>query len=233
MKIVTAAQMQALDRRAIKDARIPSLSLMENAGTAVVVAMEQTFGSLAGKHVLVVCGKGNNGGDGLTIGRLLRRRRAHPKMLLLTRTGELSGDAKTMYRRFVSAGGASAVYACPSTDRIRTLINTSHLIVDALLGTGLSSAVAGPYQLAIEAINQSPGVPVTAVDLPSGIHADTGAVMGVAVRAALTVTFGLPKLGLYVGQGIDHAGKIHVADIGIPQAYAEEVDSQISLTTHQ
>lgn len=233
MKIVTAAQMQALDRRAIKDARIPSLSLMENAGTAVVVAMEQTFGSLAGKHVLIVCGKGNNGGDGLTIGRLLRRRRAYPKMLLLTRTGELSGDAKTMYRRFVSAGGASAVYACPSADRIRALINTSHLIVDALLGTGLSSAVAGPYQLAIEAINQSPDVPVTAVDLPSGIHADTGAVMGVAVRAALTVTFGLPKLGLYVGQGIDHAGKIHVADIGIPQAYAEEVDSQISLTTHQ
>ncbi|MFQ5931067.1 MAG: NAD(P)H-hydrate epimerase, partial [Nitrospiraceae bacterium] len=84
MKIVTAAQMQALDRRAIKEARIPSLSLMENAGTAVVMAMEQTIGSLAGKRVLIVCGKGNNGGDGLVIGRLLQRRRARPNMVLLT-----------------------------------------------------------------------------------------------------------------------------------------------------
>src|SRR6185436_8262957 len=93
-----------------------------------------------------------------------------------------------------------------------------------------SAMVSGPYERAVHAVNES-GTPVIAVDLPSGIHADTGAVMGVAVRATLTVTFARPKLGLYVGAGIDHAGVVQIADIGIPQALADAIDSRISLLT--
>lgn len=230
MKIVTAAQMQALDRRAITEAHIPSLTLMENAGTSVVAAMEQIFGSLAGKTVAVLCGKGHNGGDGFVVARLLKRKRVRVQVLLMARVSDLAGDAMTMYRRFMSAAGASAVLACPSSAKLQTLLRRSDLIVDALLGTGLSAPITGPYRTAIDCMNDVDR-PVTAVDLPSGIHADTGAVLGTAVRATLTVTFALPKLGLYVGPGIDHAGTIRIADIGIPPSYADAVDSRISLIT--
>ena len=230
MKIVTAAQMQALDRRAITEAHIPSLTLMNHAGTSVVAAMEEIFGSLAGKTVAVVCGKGHNGGDGFVVARLLKRKRARVQVLLMARVADLAGDTKTMYRRFVRAGGASSVLACPSSAKLQTLLKNNDLIVDALLGTGLSAPITGPYRTAIECIDGADR-PVIAVDLPSGIHADTGAVLGVAVRATLTVTFALPKLGLYVGPGIDHAGIIRIADIGIPSSYADAVDSRISLIT--
>src|SRR5438093_1300912 len=230
MKIVTAAQMEALDRRAIMEAHIPSLTLMDHAGTSLVAAMEQTFGSLAGRTVAVLCGKGHNGGDGFVVARLLKRKRARVQVLLMNRVADLAGDAKTMHRRFVSVGGASAVLACPSSAKLQTLLRGSDLIVDALLGTGLSAPVIGPYRTAIDCINDADR-PVTAVDLPSGVHADTGAVLGAAVRATLTVTFALPKLGLYVGPGIDHAGIIRIADIGIPTSYVDAVDSRISLIT--
>jgi NAD(P)H-hydrate epimerase len=230
MKILTGAQMQALDRRAITEAQIPSLALMERAGGGVVGAMERVFGPLDGKSVTILCGKGNNGGDGFVVARLLKRKRARPQVILITKASDLSTDAKTMYRRFVKAAGTAAVHVCLPNDRVAAILRHSNLIVDALLGTGLSAPVTGPYRSAIEAVNDA-RLPVTAVDLPSGIQADTGAVMGAAVRATLTVTFAQPKLGLYVGAGIDHAGIIHIVDIGIPRAYTDQVDSKIWLMT--
>jgi NAD(P)H-hydrate epimerase len=232
MKIVTAAQMQALDRRAIEEAHVPSLTLMERAGAGVATALSQVFGPLQGKVVTVCCGKGNNGGDGFVVARLLKQQRVRVQALLLAKPDSLAGDAGIMYRRFVRLAGASAVQTSPSAERTRSLLGNSQLIVDALLGTGLSAPVTGAYRTMIEAINDS-GVPVTAVDLPSGIHADTGAVLGAAVRAMLTVTFAQPKLGLYLGAGIDHAGTVRIVDIGIPPSFAESVDSRISLLTPQ
>jgi len=230
MKIVTVAQMQALDRRTIEEAGVPSLTLMEHAGTGVVSAMESAFGSLTGKRVAILCGKGNNGGDGLVVARHLSRRRAHVQVILMAKPSELTGDAKAMYRRLRAAPGRSVVHAGLPLDRTRAILAHSDLAVDALLGTGLSAPVSGPYRSAIDAMNKA-GRPIVAVDLPSGIHGDTGAVLGDAVRAALTVTFGLPKLGLHVGAGIDHAGQIRVVDIGIPDAYVAEVKTRISLIT--
>lgn len=232
MKVVTASQMQALDRRTIAEAGVPGHMLMERAGTAVVGALERVCGPLAGKAVTVLCGKGNNGGDGFVIARLLRQKRAKSSVTLLAQPADLAGDARTMYRRFVRAAGKRAVQPCPSPDRLRRRLEASDIVVDALLGTGLSSAVGGIYQTAIEAMNVA-GLPVMAVDLPSGIHADTGAVLGSAVKATWTVTFGLPKLGLYLGAGIDHAGEVHIADIGIPAAYVEAVASAVSLITRE
>ena len=234
MKIVTAAQMQALDRRTITEAHVPGLTLMERAGTAVVTAMEHVYGPLANKRVTILCGKGNNGGDGFVVARVLRRKQARPSVLLFAHAKDLQGDAARMYRRFVPGTGSASVHANPTTDRIRSRLQSTDLAVDALFGTGLSAPVVGAYKTAIDLLNDlSAGkqCPVVAVDLPSGIHADTGAVLGAAVRASLTVTFGLPKIGLYLGEGIDYAGQVRIVDIGIPAAYTAAIESHVALIT--
>src|SRR5581483_2709004 len=157
-------------------------------------------------------------------------KRARVRVFLLTGEKDLSRDARTMYRRLVQTAGKSTVRTLGSIEQLKSPLAESEAVVDALLGTGLSAPVTGNYREAIETINEAQR-PTVAVDLPSGIHADTGSVLGAAVRATLTVTFGLPKLGLYVGSGIDHAGQVRIVDIGIPSSYAEEVESRISLLT--
>jgi NAD(P)H-hydrate epimerase len=137
-----------------------------------------------------------------------------------------------MYRRFVRAAGRSAVKPFRSADQVRGVLASSDFVIDALLGTGISSGVTGLYREAIDVINQA-NRPVIAVDIPSGIHADSGAVLGRAVRASMTVTFGLPKLGLVVGSGIDHAGIVRIVDIGIPPAYVETIESRIVLISRK
>ncbi len=229
-KIVTGAQMQELDRLTIGEARIPGTVLMERAGAGLVACLEQIYGSARGKRVTILCGKGNTGGDGFVVARLLRRRQAHVRVLTMTPVSELSRDAATMYRQFVRAAGKSAVQPYRSTSQALPLLRENDLLIDALLGTGLSSDVTGRYGDAIDNINEA-GRPVVAVDLPSGLHADTGAILGRAVRASLTVTFGLPKLGLYQNHGIDLAGSVRIVDIGIPSAYIDAVTSRTMLMT--
>lgn len=229
-KIITSAQMQALDRRAMTEAGIPGQTLMERAGQAVVVHLEQFFGPSRGKRVVIFCGKGNNGGDGYVVARLLHRRQAQVHVLTTSALPDLSRDAAAMYRRFVRVAGKSAVRLYSSNADVQPLLRDSDLIVDALFGTGLSAEISGRHAEAIDGMNQA-GRPIVAVDLPSGLHADTGLVLGRAVVATLTVTFGLPKMGLYLNQGIDHTGYVALADIGIPASYLEEVDSRVSLIT--
>jgi NAD(P)H-hydrate epimerase len=232
MKIVTAAQMQALDRRAIIESRIPGKILMERAGEGIVRCLEERFGPSQGKTIAIFCGKGNNGGDGFVAARLLHRRGATVKILLLTPVSDLTGDAAAMYQRFIRVAGKSSIVPFRSDDQVRTILTPSDIVIDALLGTGLSSEVTGNYRAAIDLMNES-GRPILAVDIPSGIHADSGAVLGAAVHASLTITFGLPKFGLYVGTGIDHAGTIRVADIGIPASCTDAVESHAVLVTEE
>lgn len=232
MKLVTAAQMQSLDRRTITEAHVPSSVLMERAGEGVVTHLEQQYGPVRGKTIAIFCGKGNNGGDGLVVARLLHRRHALVHVFLLAPPADLSRDAAGMYRRFVRTAARTAVKPFHSADQARPLVASCDFVIDALLGTGISSAVTGHYRDAIDLINDVHR-PVIAVDIPSGIHADSGAVLGRAVRASMTVTFGLPKLGLMVGPGIDHAGIVQIVDIGIPPAYIEAIDSRIVLLTRK
>ncbi len=232
MKIVTGTQMQLLDRRTITESHVPGRVLMERAGQGVVKYLEQRFGPLRGKTVTILCGKGNNGGDGLVAARLLYRQRARIHVVLLAPASNLSRDAATMYRRFLAVAGRSSVRPFRPSDETHALLDSSDLVIDALLGTGLSAEVTGSYLAAIELINNS-GKPVIAVDVPSGLHADNGLILGRAVRATMTVTFGLPKQGLYVGPGIDHAGIVRVADIGIPPAYVDHIDSRLLLITQE
>jgi hydroxyethylthiazole kinase-like uncharacterized protein yjeF len=229
-KIVTAAQMQELDRRTISEAGIPATTLMERAGIGVVSCLEHRWGPVRGKTVTVVCGKGNNGGDGFVVARLLRRRHATVRVLAMARTSELSRDAATMSKQFARGSGKSSVYFYTSKAQAQALLRDSDILVDALLGTGLTAAVTGRYAEAIDSINET-GLPVVAVDLPSGLEADTGTVLGRAIRAALTVTLGLPKLGLYQNDGIDLAGDVVLVDIGIPPAFIEAVESRMAVMT--
>jgi NAD(P)H-hydrate epimerase len=232
MKIVTGTEMQTLDHRTITEAHIPSTVLMERAGEGIVRHLEEHCGPVRGKTITILCGKGNNGGDGLVVARLLHRRHARIHVVLLTPITDLSRDSAVMYRRLVRVAGRAAIVRFRSADQARPLLTSSDLLVDALLGTGLSSVVTGAYGEAIELIN-SAGKPVIAVDIPSGLHADTGAILGRAIRATLTITCGLPKLGLYVGVGIDQAGAIRVVDIGIPPAYVDAIDSRTLLLTSE
>ncbi len=230
MNILTAAQMQALDRRTIHEAKVSSLTLMERAGQQTVSVMEEVFGPLKGRSIVVVCGKGHNGGDGLVIARLLAQRKAAVRVILLHPVSSLAADTKTMYRRFVRVGGSRGLSTATSGGQVDKALAGADIIVDALLGTGLSSPVAGLYAEAIESMTRAHR-PIVAVDLPSGLHADSGAVLGIATQAALTVTFGLPKLGLYLGAGIDRAGAIYVADIGIPPEFSAAVPAPAVLLT--
>ena len=230
MKIVTGTEMQTLDRRTITEAHIPSAILMERAGEGIVRHLERHCGPLRGKTITILCGKGNNGGDGLVVARLLHRRRARIHVMLLTPVTDLSRDTAAMYRRFIRVAGRSAIIRFRSADQARPLLASSDILIDALLGTGLSSVVTGTYREAIDVIN-SAGKPVIAVDIPSGLQADTGAILGRAIRATLTVTCGLPKLGLYVNEGIDQAGIVRVVDIGIPSAYVDAIESRTLLLT--
>jgi hydroxyethylthiazole kinase-like uncharacterized protein yjeF len=216
MKAVTGAQMREIDRRAEVEYGIPSLLLMENAALRVVEAAEVMLSAAGGRRVAIVAGKGNNGGDGLAAARHLAGRGCEVAVWLIGDPEAVQGDARTNLEIVRRLG---LPLSGPAVDE-RTVFDAD-LILDALLGTGVRGAPAGPIAAAIEAINRSPA-PVLAVDLPSGLDADTGAVPGPCVRAARTVTFALPKRGLLVYPGRGQAGEIVVADIGIPRRLLED-----------
>ena len=230
MWLVTPEQMQELDRRTIQDAKIPGTTLMERAGTGVVTHLLQHFGPLKGKKVVVFCGKGNNGGDGLVVARLLQDKGAHLTVILMAPHKELSKDAKTMYRRLNKKIKPSHILVLPGQETLESLTQDAHILIDGLLGTGLSSSLREPYSTAITAMNASHAYTV-AVDIPSGLHSQTGETLATAIQADLTVTFGCPKIGLYVGDAIDQVGHIEVVDIGIPIEYIQELKPQNHLLT--
>jgi hydroxyethylthiazole kinase-like uncharacterized protein yjeF len=216
MELVTAAEMRALDHAAIDERKIPSLRLMENAGKAVVHEMERQFGRLRGRTVTIVAGKGQNAGDGFVVARLLRQRSCHARVILLSPPSLLAGDAATTFRKYKQAGGRIyEVTDDASADRIEPLLRESHLLVDAVFGTGLNAPTQEPIAGIISRMNRS-GRPIVAIDLPSGLHADSGAILGTVVQASLTVTLARPKRGLYLADGPNVAGIVRVGDIGIP-----------------
>ncbi|MFI5223760.1 MAG: NAD(P)H-hydrate epimerase, partial [Nitrospirales bacterium] len=135
---MTGSEMQTLDRRTIIEAHVPSTVLMERAGEGIVRHLEEYCGPARGKTITILCGKGNNGGDGLVVARLLHRRRARIHVVLLTPITDLSRDSAAMYRRLVRVAGRAAIVRFRSADQARPLLTSCDLLVDALLGTGLS-----------------------------------------------------------------------------------------------
>ena len=215
-----AETMRAVDRWAIDERGVPSLDLMERAGAAVARTLERIS---ADGPVAVVCGKGNNGGDGLVAARLLRDAGRQVSVLRLAPPQEFSGDARKNLDRL--RGDAPELLANGSGDGIEETgagaIAAAAAIVDALLGTGFEGEPRGAMVAAIDAINTSHGV-VVSVDVPSGVAASSGVVRGRAVRATATVTFHAAKPGLWIRPGKAHAGALETVDIGIPRGAPEQ-----------
>ncbi|MBI4811641.1 MAG: NAD(P)H-hydrate epimerase [Ignavibacteriales bacterium] len=218
--VVTSAEMQACDRYAIDTLKIPGLILMENAGRGVVEMMEKHFGSMAGKTVIIVCGKGNNGGDGYVVARHLFNRGARIVVVLIGKASELKGDAKVNFesiRKIASkfkTDGILQIKELKSKQSLKRL-SKADFIVDAIFGTGFSGEVREPYKSVIGWINKTGGKKVS-IDIPSGVNADNGEVGNVAVKADLTVTMALRKIGLITGDGKCYAGKVEVVGISMP-----------------
>jgi NAD(P)H-hydrate epimerase len=223
MKLVTAAQMREMDRVTIEEYGLPGIALMENAGRAVAEAAAELLPETGGR-VLVLAGKGNNGGDGFVAARHLAGRGAEVAVMLFCPPDELQGDAATNCQYAMKTG--LTVIPEPDGDTLLGALELADVVIDALLGTGVRGEVRGRVREVIEMLADCAAV--VAVDLPSGLDADTGAVLGAAVEADVTVTFGYAKAGLVQYPGKAHCGQLHVADIGLPPSLGDDP----ALNTH-
>ncbi len=232
MRILTADQMREADRRTIQDIGIPSLVLMENAGRQAVAAMESLFQDLTDRRVAVLSGKGNNGGDGFVVARTLSQRGIDVSVFLVGRVAEVKGDARINIEILGRLGVTVVEIADESAWELHfSEISQHSLIVDALFGTGLKSALSGIYETILADVNGS-GIPVVAIDLPSGMSADTSDLLGDCIEATMTVMLGAPKLPLVMPPAEQKAGEVVIADIGIPAGVIESIEgSRIELMT--
>lgn len=215
--LLTAAEMRALDERTIRDVGLPGAVLMETAGRGVFGHLWETFGGRACAGVTaVVCGRGNNGGDGFVVARCLLHRGCSVLALLLGRREEVHGDAAIHLGVYLKSGGRLLEVSEENRGEAAAEVSGAALVVDAVVGTGLSEDLRGLAAEAVRWVNVS-AAPVVAVDLPSGIASDTGRICGTAVRADLTVTFGWAKRGHMLFPGASFSGRLLVVDIGIPE----------------
>jgi len=229
MRLISAEEMQAIDRQAIRGLGIPGVVLMENAGRAATESFCRALADLFPGPVLVMAGKGNNGGDGYVMARILAEYGWRVETLVLAAAEDIVGDAALMLD--VLRKLPLPVHFIPEARDLRSCFAAAApaIIIDALLGTGLKSAVRGLYAEAIEIINSS-GVRVFAVDIPSGVAGSTGQICGAAVKAALTVTFDHAKIGHGSDPGAGCTGYLDVVDIGIPDFGRPEPESEVVLT---
>src|SRR4051812_45212803 len=224
MRILTAAQMREADRRTIEEIGIPSLVLMENAGRQVVAAIEAVHAELLEQSVAVLCGRGNNGGDGFVVARTLLPGGVDVSVFLIGRVADVRGDAR-INLEILGRLGLTVVEIGDSQawEPHFTEVSDCALIIDAIFGTGLNAPLSGLMETVVADVNGS-GVPVVAIDLPSGLSADSNRTIGDSIEAGMTVTLGAPKLPLVLPPAENRAGDIVIADIGIPLGVIEQVD---------
>jgi hydroxyethylthiazole kinase-like uncharacterized protein yjeF len=232
MRVLNSAQMREADRRTIDEIGIPSLVLMENAGRQVVAAMEAMHGELLERQVAVLCGPGNNGGDGLVVARTLMQRGVSVSVFLMGRVGDVRGDARVNLEILGHLGvtvveiGDSQAWELHFSE-----VRDCSIIVDAIFGTGLNAPVAGLIASVIADVNAA-GITVVSIDMPSGLSADAIEPIGDSIEADTTVTLGAPKLPLIIPPGETRAGDIVIADIGIPSEVIDSLEGpRIALLT--
>jgi len=219
----TPQNVRELDRIAIHEVGIPGYELMSRAGHAAFIATVDRFPDARRWHVL--CGAGNNAGDGYIIARLAQQSGCEVTVSALGDPARLSGDAGRAYSEFLNSGGAAMPFEGSYPD-------DADLLVDAMLGTGLDRSLQGSYLAAVNMVSQA-SAPVVAVDIPSGLNGLNGEVMGAAVRAELTVTFVGLKQGFFVGRGPDHIGDLVFDDLGVPFAAVREVPASLRVYRQQ
>jgi hydroxyethylthiazole kinase-like uncharacterized protein yjeF len=227
MKVATSEQMRNIDREAVELYGMPSIVLMENAGIAVSRHIANSISD--GGKVCIICGKGNNGGDGFTAARHLFKKNVKIVVYLAGDEDRLKGDALINYN-IIKKMGLNIKHIISDDDILNLIddLRDSNIVVDALLGTGLRGNVSGIYARIIDIINEH-GQNVMSVDMPSGIDSDTGAILGKGVMADSTITLALPKAGLYIYPGAEYAGKVFIEDISIPESLIEKQNLHINI----
>ncbi|HVP35431.1 MAG TPA: NAD(P)H-hydrate dehydratase [Terriglobales bacterium] len=230
MKLVTSDQMRKIDKTTIEREKIPGLELMEKAGLGSAFSGKKLLEeNVKGKKVVVFCGKGNNGGDGFVVGRYLSKWGAKIEFYLLGKKEEVKGDALANLKKAVSL---KLPIKQVTREKEIPLGVKADLIVDAIFGTGFKGKVNGLEEKAVQFINSSK-TKILSIDTPSGLDVDTGSVAGECVKANLTPTMGLPKVGQFFFPGKSYCGKVEVIDIGVPQKVIDEQKINLNLTTEE
>jgi NAD(P)H-hydrate epimerase len=234
MRVLNTQQMREADRRTINEIGIPSVVLMENAGRQAVAAMEAAFDDLATSHVGVLCGRGNNGGDGFVVARTLVQRGVETSVFLLGSVADVRGDARTNLDVLGRIGlTVVEITNAQEWELHFSEISRCEVLVDAILGTGFNGQLSGMLETVVADINGL-GVPVVAIDLPTGVSADSHEVEGEAIEASMTVTLAAPKIPLVLPPADSHGGDLVIADIGIPLPILDEVEGPyIELLTRE
>ncbi|NLS44950.1 MAG: NAD(P)H-hydrate dehydratase [Firmicutes bacterium] len=230
MKIVTGEEMRKIDRSAIEVIGIPGIILMENAGKAVADTIKKLLSDIKNPRVCIFAGKGNNGGDGFVIARHLVNAQVRVKTFLLCDAGEVQGDARVNLDILTGMGIEVEELRADGLPTAKIAVSMSDLTVDAVFGTGFRGDIDGYTSRIIDIINKS-GRPVVAVDVPSGLDSSTGKVGLKCVRATHTITFGLPKAGLFLYPGADYVGELTIADIGLPRFLLTDNNLKLNLST--
>src|SRR5215470_8002052 len=232
MRVLNSAQMREADRLTIEEIGIPSLVLMENAGRQVVAAIEAVHGELLQGRVGVLCGRGSNGGDGFVVARTLHQRGVDVSVFLFGSVAAVRGDARVNLEILGRLGITVVEVADSQAWELHfSEVTDCTLIIDAIFGTGLNAPVSGLIESVVADVNAS-GIPIVAIDLPSGLSADSPEPIGPSIEAGLTVTLAAPKLPLVLPPAETRAGDIVIADIGIPATVLENLEGpRIELLT--
>jgi len=235
MKILTAQQMQRIDRLTTERYGVPGLALMENAGRKVVEFLSERFAPLAGQRIAILCGRGNNGGDGLAVARMLREQGLRPRVFLFADPAKVSGDAAVNLGRLADSGMPEVIESPEAWQTIKASLQGTTLVVDALLGTGLTKPLGGLLLQVVREVNEElASAQVVAVDLPSGISADSGELIGEHVRADFSVTFTAPKIAHVFPPACEHVGEWVVRQIGTPsEALESDPDLLLNLACRE
>jgi NAD(P)H-hydrate epimerase len=217
MRVVTPAQMSEIDAKTIKDIGIPGAVLMENAALKVVEEAIKSLGSVSGKYIVLLAGKGNNGGDAFAVARHLYNKGAIIKLFVVAKTGDINNDAALNMNILSNMGiNITEITEEKQVSGMKPELNHADMIIDGIFGTGFKGEARGVIKAVMEAVNIT-GKYVLSIDIPSGVNGETGSVSGTCIKACKTVTFGLPKVGLLVFPGCDYVGQLVVADISIPE----------------
>ena len=224
MRVLNTGQMREADRRTIEDIGIPSIVLMENAGRQAVAAMEAAFETLGASRVAVLCGRGSNGGDGFVIARTLAQRGVDATVFLLGSVAEIKGDARINLEVLGRLGiTVVEITSAQEWELHFTEISECDVVVDAILGTGFRGRLTGLLETVVADVNEL-GAPIVAIDLPTGMSADSPELTGEAVEATMTVTLAAPKIPLVFPPADARAGDLVIADIGIPLPLIDELE---------